>query len=289
LVNATKPYEYAHLTGDTLDTTKKISFIGAGNMSKAIISGLVEKGYAAHNIMASNPSIGKLNALKEGLGIRTTHNNQEAIDFADIVMLSVKPQLMQAVCKDFVLNKPAALFVSIAAGLTISRLSDFLPTNANIVRVMPNTPSAIGLGMSGIYADSNITSAQVMLVEQIMQSVGKTLVVNKEDDINTVIAAAGSSPAYFFLIAEVMQKAAINMGIDKTNARILVEQAMLGSATLMQKQSGLELSELRSQVTSKGGTTAKAVESLQQDNIDIMFARAMQAAVTRAQEMSEQF
>jgi pyrroline-5-carboxylate reductase len=272
-----------------LDTTKTISFIGAGNMSKAIITGLVEKGYAANKIMASNPSVGKLHALKNNLGIHITHSNQEAIDFADIVMLSVKPQLMGAVCKEFSVNKPATLFVSIAAGLTIERLSDFLPANANIVRVMPNTPSAIGLGMSGIYANSSITNEQVKLVEQIMQCVGKTLVVTKEDDINTVIAAAGSSPAYFFLIAEVMQKAAMNMGLDKTSARTLVEQAMLGSATLMQNQSELELSELRSQVTSKGGTTAKAVESLQQDNIDVMFARAMQAAVTRAQEMSEQF
>lgn len=272
-----------------MDTTKKISFIGAGNMSKAIISGLVEKGYSAANIMASNPSEGKLIALKDSLDINITHNNQEAIDFADIVILAVKPQLMQSVCEDFTLTNPNTLFVSIAAGLSVKRLADFLPDQAQIVRVMPNTPSAIGLGMSGIYATSAISEQQVTLVEQIMQSVGKTLVVNKENDINTVIAAAGSSPAYFFLIAEVMQQAAIEMGLDKGAARLLVEQAMLGSASLMSHHSDLELSELRSQVTSKGGTTAKAVESLQQDNIDKMFANAMQAAVTRAKEMSEQF
>lgn len=272
-----------------MENTKKISFIGAGNMSKAIISGMVEKGYAPTNIMASNPSAGKLDALSESLGIRTTQDNQEAIDFADVVMLAVKPQLMASVCKDIKIQNPNTLFVSIAAGLTLSRLNDFLAPQAKIVRVMPNTPSAIGLGMSGIYAGQDISTQDVALVEQIMQSVGKTLVVNNEDDINTVIATAGSSPAYFFLIAEVMQQAAVDMGIDKDSARMLVEQAMLGSATLMQKQSELELSELRSQVTSKGGTTAKAVESLQQDNIDKVFARAMKAAVARAKEMSEQF
>jgi pyrroline-5-carboxylate reductase len=272
-----------------LDKTKKISFIGAGNMSKAIISGLVEKGYCPANIMASNPSSEKLIALNKKLGIHITHDNQEAINFADIVMLSVKPQLMQDVCENFIIENPNTLFVSIAAGLTIQRLSDFLPANANIVRVMPNTPSAIGMGMSGIYAAPSISSEQVTLVDNIMQSVGKTLIVKNEDDINTVIAAAGSSPAYFFLIAEVMQQAAVNMGMDKTSARVLVEQAMLGSAKLMQNQPDLELSELRSQVTSKGGTTAKAVESLQQDSIDRMFSRAMQAAVNRAKEMSEQF
>lgn len=272
-----------------MNNTQKISFIGAGNMSKAIISGLVDKGYLPTNIMASNPSAGKLDALKDTLGIHTTHDNQEAIDFADVVMLSVKPHLMHSVCADFTLHNLDTLFVSIAAGLTVKRLREFLPENAHIVRVMPNTPSAIGLGMSGIYATSDITDPQVHLVEQIMQSVGKTVVVKTEDDINTVIAAAGSSPAYFFLIAEVMQRAAIDMGMDKTSARTLVEQAMLGSASLMQKTPELELSQLRAQVTSKGGTTAKAVESLQQDNIDKIFARAMQAAVARAKEMSEQF
>lgn len=278
-----------------IDHTKTISFIGAGNMSKAIISGLIEKGYPANKVMASNPSQGKLDALQADLGIEITNDNQEAIDFGDFVVLSVKPQLMQEVTKDFTLPSDGSgdgadkVFVSIAAGLTLARLKDFLPNKAKIVRVMPNTPSAIGLGMSGIFADDSVSTEQTEGVDAIMQSVGKTLVVDNEDDINTVIAAAGSSPAYFFLIAESMQKAAIDMGLNATNARMLVEQAMLGSATLMQNNPALELSELRAQVTSKGGTTAKAVESLQQDELPAIFAKAMQAAVKRADEMSQQF
>ncbi len=284
-----------------IDHTKTISFIGAGNMSKAIISGLIEKGYPANNVMASNPSQGKLDALQADLGIKITNDNQEAIDFGDFVVLSVKPQLMEEVTKDFSLpsgetgvsgvygNSADKVFVSIAAGLTLARLKDFLPSKAKIVRVMPNTPSAIGLGMSGIFADDSVSTEQIGAVDAIMQSVGKTLVVDSEDDINTVIAAAGSSPAYFFLIAESMQKAAMDMGLNATDARMLVEQAMLGSATLMQNNPALELSELRAQVTSKGGTTAKAVESLQQDELPAIFAKAMQAAVKRADEMSQQF
>lgn len=269
--------------------TKKISFIGAGNMSHAIIAGLVEKGYPANMIMASNPSQPKLDQLKTTLGINITNNNQDAIDFGDFIMLAVKPHLMQAVTKDFVLPSNSKIFISIAAGLTIQRLTDFLPKPAKIVRVMPNTPSAIGLGMSGIFADKSITPMQIQEVAAIMQSVGKTLVVAKEDHINIVIAAAGSSPAYFFLIAEVMQQVAVEMGLNSPDARMLVEQAMLGSATLMQSQPDLELSTLRAQVTSKGGTTAKAVESLQQDDLQAIFAKAMQAAVSRANEMSQQF
>lgn len=258
-------------------------------MTKAIISGLVENGYPSSNIMASNPSANKLIALNDSLSIEITHDNQEAIDFADIVLLSVKPQMMQSVCAELKVNNPKTLFVSIAAGVTIKRLSDFLPVGTLLVRVMPNTPSAIGLGMSGIYANANIEKSQVQLVENIMLSVGKTLLLENENDINTVIAAAGSSPAYFFLIAQVMQQAAIDMGLTKSAARLLVEQAMLGSATLICNSGHLELSELRSQVTSKGGTTAKAIESLQSDNIDEIFTRAMQAAVARSKEMSEQF
>ena len=272
-----------------MSTSQKISFIGAGNMSKAIISGLVEKGYDPSLIMASNPSQGKLDALQSECGIHVTNDNQQAIDFADIVMLSVKPQLMQSVCAPFTNNNAERVFVSIAAGLTVERLSDFLPSESLIVRVMPNTPSAIGLGMSGIYAPNNVSRDKLQIVDSIMQSVGKTLCVEKEDDINTVIAAAGSSPAYFFLIAESMQNAAIGMGLNASDARMLVEQAMLGSATLMQQQQTTSLADLRAQVTSKGGTTAKAVESLQQDNIPDIFATAMQAAVARAQEMSKQF
>lgn len=266
-----------------------ISFIGAGNMSKAIIGGLVKQGYPADKIMASNPSQPKLDDLKANLDIQITNDNQEAVNFADYVVLSVKPQLMESVTKDLVLRDENQVFVSIAAGLTIERLTDFLPEHAQIVRVMPNTPSAIGLGMSGIYAAQNVSSEHIDKVDEIMQSVGKTLVVDNEDDINTVIAAAGSSPAYFFLIAEVMQKSAVEMGLNPQDARMLVEQAMLGSATLMQNNADLELSTLRDQVTSKGGTTAKAVESLQEDDIQAMFTKAMRAAVTRANEMSKQF
>ena len=169
-------------------------------MSKAIIAGLVEKGYNSNNIMASNPSNGKLEALKDSFSIHTTNDNQAAIDFADVVMLAVKPQMMKEVCADFKNDNPDRLFVSIAAGLTVARLADFLPSPAKIIRVMPNTPSAIGLGMSGIFAPNNIQPKEVESVSSIMQSVGKTIVVNTENDINTVIAAAGSSPAYFFLI-----------------------------------------------------------------------------------------
>lgn len=266
----------------------KISFIGAGNMTKAIINGLVASGVSGDLIMASNRSSGKLDDLRNSLGIQTTQNNQQAYDFADIVFLAVKPQMMQQVCEPLSLHSPNKLIVSLAAGLNVSRLQDFLSASSKLVRVMPNTPSLIGMGMSGIFADNNVSAEEVQTVEHIMQCVGKTVVVSQEEQINTVIAAAGSSPAYFFLIAEAMQKASVELGMGASQARELIQQAMLGSAMLMQKQSDLDFATMRSHVTSKGGTTAKAVDCLQSGNIEDLMANAMFAAVERAKQMAEE-
>ncbi len=266
---------------------KRISFIGAGNMTKAIIGGLVNDGYQNSLIMASNRSAEKLTSLKASHNINTTQDNKEAVEFAEVLVLAVKPQMMESVCSELTIPT-STIVVSIAAGLTVKRLESFLNNHQKIVRVMPNTPSSISEGMSGLYATNAVSQEELEMVNTLMQSVGKTVVVKEESDINIVIAAAGSSPAYFFLIAESMQHAAMEMGLNKQQARELVQQAMLGSAKLMQKEESLELSELRKQVTSKGGTTAKAVESLQESQIEKILAKAMQAAVKRAEEMSSQ-
>lgn len=270
---------------------RKISFIGAGNMTKSIIQGLVANGYDADSIMASNPSAGKLEHLKDTLSIRTSQNNAQAIDFAEVVVLAVKPQLMQQVCSEFLsqIKLQRKLVISIAAGINIQRLSEMLDGHQNLVRVMPNTPSSIGLGMSGIYAGNTVTQEDAEFAAFMMDHVGKTLIVRRENDIDTVIAAAGSSPAYFFLIAQSMQEQAIKMGLDASDARLLVQQAMLGSAQMMIDNPDVTLATLRSNVTSKGGTTAKAVESLQKHDIAQILGEAMQAAVTRAQQMAKEF
>jgi pyrroline-5-carboxylate reductase len=270
---------------------RKISFIGAGNMTKSIIEGLVANGYDANSIMASNPSPEKLERLKDKLSIGTSQNNAQAIDFADVVVLAVKPQLMQQVCGEFLsqITLQDKLVISIAAGITIQRLSEMLDGHQNLVRVMPNTPSSIGLGMSGIYAGSKVSHEDAEFAAFMMDHVGKTLIVQRESDIDTVIAAAGSSPAYFFLIAQSMQEQAIKMGLDANDARLLVQQAMLGSAQMMIDNPDVTLETLRSNVTSKGGTTAQAVESLQKHKIAQILGEAMQAAVTRAQQMAKEF
>jgi pyrroline-5-carboxylate reductase len=267
-----------------------IAFIGAGNMSRSIISGMVANGYPADLIIASNPSPEKLNSLNNEFGIKITHDNDEAIKKSTCVVLSVKPQLMQSVCEKFAkqqLNKK--LFISVAAGITVKRLSQFLDNSQSIIRVMPNTPSLIGKGMAGLYALSGVSSEHKDFTENMMKMVGEAVWVDEESKINGIIAAAGSSPAYFFAILEAMQQEAESMGFDHQQARLLVQQAMLGAAEMVCHNPQLELSELRTQVTSKGGTTAKALEHMQDKGMASILSGAMRAAVIRANEMSLQF
>ncbi|NMH59255.1 pyrroline-5-carboxylate reductase [Alteromonas ponticola] len=269
---------------------KKLAFIGAGNMARSIISGLIHSGYPADHIMASNPGMPRLEKLEQDFGVKITQSNDEACQFAEAIVLAVKPQIMGEMCAKLNQNNDLTgkLFLSIAAGLPVSRLQEMLGGDYPVVRIMPNTPSLLGKGMSGMYADNSVTEASKHYVDDVMGSVGETIWVDKEDDINGVIAAAGSSPAYFFLFLQAMQEESMRMGFDKDDARLMVQQAMLGAAEMVCQNPELELSELRAQVTSKGGTTAAAVNTLIDQGLEKIVAKAMQAAVDRADEMAKQ-
>jgi pyrroline-5-carboxylate reductase len=274
----------------TIMQHRKIAFIGAGNMTRSIISGLVNNAYPAQLITASNPSIGKLSALQADFGINVTQDNKEAVDASDVVVLAVKPQLMEQVCEKLAQQDLSGkLFVSIAAGITTPRLQQMLGGTLPVVRTMPNTPSALGKGMTGLFADTNIDEVDKQYAADLMGQVGEIAWVEKESMIDGVIAAAGSSPAYFYLFLEAMQKEAEQQGFDHATARLMVQQAMMGAAEMVCHNPHLELSELRTQVTSKGGTTAKAIESFQEQGLEQVVANAMQAAVKRAEEMAKQF
>jgi pyrroline-5-carboxylate reductase len=269
---------------------RKIAFIGAGNMTRSIISGLVNNAYPANLITASNPSIGKLSALQTDFAINVTQDNKQAVDVSDVIVLAVKPQLMQQVCAKLAqqdLN--GKLFVSIAAGIPTTRLQQMLGGSFPVIRTMPNTPSTLGKGMTGLFADITIHKIDKQYAADLMSQVGEIAWVEKESMIDGVIAAAGSSPAYFYLFLEAMQKEAELQGFDHATARLMVQQAMLGAAEMVCHNPHLEISELRTQVTSKGGTTAKAIESFQQQGIEQVVANAMQAAIKRAEQMAQQF
>ena len=271
--------------------TKRIGFIGAGNMTQSIISGLIASGYPSSAIIASNRSHGKLATLKDELHISTTTDNDQVCAFADIIVLSVKPQIMADVlgALDASNIDDKKVVMSIAAGISVQRLAEMLPAAKKWVRAMPNTPSAVGLGMTGLYANPQVTESERLAAAELMQAIGEILWVSEESQIDAVIAAAGSAPAYFFLFLEAMQKEAEAMGFDHQQSRLLVQQAMKGAAEMVVRNSDLELETLRNNVTSKGGTTAEAINTFIEGDLSSLVSRSMQAAVNRARQMSTQF
>ncbi|SON48013.1 pyrroline-5-carboxylate reductase [Vibrio tapetis] len=269
---------------------KHIAFIGAGNMARSIIAGLVASGYPADCITATAPSRNNLDGLAQQYHINTTSDNNLAVSLADVVVLSVKPQLMEMVCADLSEHDYSTkLVISIAAGITSKRIEEMLSSKLNLIRVMPNTPSLVGQGMSGLYAMDSVSDQDKLFSEQLLSAVGEVCWVEQESAINNIIAAAGSAPAYFFLFMEAMQTEAIAQGFDAQTARLLVQQSAIGAAELVIANPDTELSTLREQVTSKGGTTAEALRTFNEHQLSDIVSKAMRAAVTRAQEMEKLF
>lgn len=269
---------------------RSIAFIGAGNMTQSIVGGMVKNGYPANQITVSNPSSGKLERLQQQLGVNTSQDNSTAVANAEVVVLAVKPQLMAAVCaqlKAEVADLSDKLIISIAAGIRLAKYQDYLAAK-RIIRVMPNTPSLVGQGMTGLVTAEHTSTADREFASSIFNRVGKTLWVDDEEQMDILSALAGSGPAYFFEFMASLQKAAVALGFNHQQARILVNQTALGVAA-MATDSDLELPDLRAQVTSKGGSTAKGIEVYQAADVDFISEQALRAAVKRNQEMAQLF
>lgn len=268
---------------------KNIAFIGAGNMNGAIISGLVSNGYSPQHIMVSNPSPEKRIALQQRLGIKQTASNTEAVEFADVIVLGVKPYLMSDVCKDFAqqLDITDKSFISVAAGCPLQHIEQALGQPCSVFRTMPNTPSEVGAGVTGIFANTKASADDKAFAEQLMQSVGIVKWLDREEQIDHIIAVSGSAPAYFFLFMEAMEKQAIAYGFSAEDSRDLVQQTAYGAAKMV-IESQLPISKLRENVTSKGGSTHAAICSFQEDNLEETVSKAMNSAIARAKEMAKE-
>jgi len=271
---------------------RKIAFIGGGNMARSLISGLINAGHPAHLIHVTDLDQDKLTELSEQFGIQAGMDNALAAQQADVLVLAVKPQYMAEMLTALTAtlgDYQHKLVISIAAGISVTRLSELLGGHGNIVRTMPNTPALIGLGMTGLFAAPNVSLADCDFAEQMLQAVGKTVWVGDEAGINSVIAASGSAPAYFFLFMQLIAEEAERMGFSAEQARLLVQQTALGSAQMVVDNPHLDLETLRAQVTSKGGTTAEAIRSFEEQGLAQLVSQAMQAAVQRAEEMEQLF
>ena len=268
---------------------KLIAFIGGGNMAQAIVFGLLKQAYPADKIIVCDPNEEK-RALFAQKGVRTSMDNVAAVAQAEVVLLAVKPQVLADVCAPLsAVDFSDKLLISIAAGISVARLIALLPTAQAVVRVMPNTPALVGEGMAGLFAAKNTSENDRTFAQDLLSAVGKTLWVASEEQMHAVTAASGSSPAYFFQFLEAMQQSLIEMGLSADNARELVQQAMLGSAKMVVENPQVDLSTLRQNVTSKGGTTAAALNVLNQHQFNDIVQQAMEACVARSKEMETLF
>jgi len=271
----------------------KIAFVGGGNMASCLIGGMLAKGFSKDQIIVCEPSEQARQRLEATHGIKTTADNLSAVSSADILVLAVKPQIMEAVASDLA---PALghspTVVSIAAGIPIAALQGWLAADSdsslNIVRAMPNTPAMVETGATGLFAGGDLQPSQRATIESIFNAVGYVCWVESEALIDAVTAISGSGPAYFFLIFEAMQRVGCEMGLDADTALQLTLQTALGAGRLA-KQSNSSPQELRRQVTSPGGTTQAAIESLQDQHLDQIFKAAMNRALERAQQMAAEF
>jgi len=265
-----------------------IGFIGAGNMAEALIRGIIAaKVYNSKNILISDIQPDRVDELCTEYKINSARTNVESARRADVLVLSVKPQNIQAVLEEIAgVLKETALVISIAAGVTTTRIETVLGS-VPIIRVMPNTPALIGQGSSVLYATTR-AEAGLKKALKIFSAVGRAFVVSDESLIDAVTAVSGSGPAYFFLLAEEMIKAGVELGLSKDLAKDLVLQTAKGAAFLAQQrdEQGESVSALRRKVTSPGGTTEAALKIFDNDQFGATVLVALQAAADRSRQLS---
>jgi len=257
------------------------TFIGAGNIAQALMGGYLQTG---DQIIAADPVAAQLAKLPET--ISRMQDNLEAIRQADVVVLCLKPDKMAPTCRELAGSAGDRLFISVAAGVTVNSLSSWLGEQTPVVRCMPNTPALVRQGMTGLFANQNVTRDQRLAAEKILGSVGQYRWFEIESELDAVTAVSGSGPAYFFLVMEAMQQAGVRIGLSEETSRQLVLQTALGAAD-MASRSDLTPAQLRINVTSPGGTTEAALGKLMAAGLADTFKDAIEAAFERSKALSE--
>ena len=268
-----------------------IAFIGGGNMASALIGGLVRAGRSPADVLVIEPVQAQRDKLSADFGVRTASAAGPALAEAGLVVWAVKPQLFAEAAAPCALQVAGALQMSVMAGIrcaSIARAIGVAPGAARIVRSMPNTPALIGRGIAGLYATPAVTAAERALVEQLLAPTGQTLWVGREVDLDAVTALSGSGPAYVFYVIEAMMAAAAEMGLTPEQGKRLA-LATLDGATELAARSDEPPALLRERVTSQGGTTHAALQSLQADGVAAAFVKALKAAQRRAAELGDEF
>lgn len=266
----------------------KIAFVGGGNMAQALIGGLADKLTAAPNIHVIDVMPDTLAALQQRFGVTTATVPTDALAQADVILLAVKPQQMREVVASIRPYVKTQLLLSIAAGIRAADLSRWLGGHDAIVRTMPNTPALVGKGITGAVAMTGVSAEQKQTADAILRAVGETVWIADEAQIDAVTALSGSGPAYVFYFIEAMQQAAVELGLTAEQGRQLAQATFAGAAELAVRSDEPVLL-LRERVTSKGGTTYAALQSMEASGVKLAIVKALHAAAARGKELGDEF
>ncbi|MBW3593952.1 MAG: pyrroline-5-carboxylate reductase [Actinobacteria bacterium] len=264
----------------------KLAVLGTGKMGQALVAGLLASGWRQPGeITATARSPERISELTERYGVETTLDNSAAVAGADVIVLAVKPQDIDALLSEIADHvTPQQTILSVVAAIPTTHIESRLSNNVPVVRAMPNTPSVVHEGVAGIAGGRHAEDKHVAMAAEVLTHVGRVVIV-PENYLDAVTAISGSGPAYFALLAEAMIEAGILLGLSREISTELVVQTMLGSAKLLRDEK-MHPVELREMVTSPGGTTTRAIQVLEQSGVRAAFLNAIQAAMERSQELA---
>lgn len=265
---------------------QRITFIGGGNMACCLVDGLIADGYRADRVHIADPDPARRMDLAKRFRVHIHEGNRHAILHASAVVFAVKPQIIKSVLEPLgpLLREQQSLVISVAAGVREPDISRWLGGQVPVVRTMPNTPAMVRAGATALYANAHVSQEQRDLAESLLRAVGITQWLDDEALLDVVTALSGSGPAYFFWLMEVLEAAAIELGLPEPTARLLTLETALGAAR-MALESDEDPGRLRQRVTSAGGTTEAATRVLENGGAQELFKRALQAATNRAEEL----
>ena len=268
----------------------KIAFIGGGNMSSCIFDGICSARQDQDSIIVSGPHLEKL-AKFAAKNAHITTDNFAAAKMSDIIFLGVKPQMLTAVLAELVekgLDFSQKTLVSMAAGFKIASIRRITKA-PNIVRIMPNTPAQIGLGVTGIFFEDNIDDENRQLIINLLNPLGMTSIVDTEEGINVICAVAGSAPAFLYRFMEALEAQGKLYGLSEIESRKVAEQVALGTASMVIKNRDVPISALREAVTSKGGTTYEGLQQMSHYKFEEMMSAVIKACMDKTHLFEEKF
>lgn len=267
--------------------TASIAILGCGHMGSAMAQGILSANSGEVSLILADPNHEKLNRFTHSAAL-ATDDSSIAVRNADTLILAVKPQDVENALKECADHLPGKFIISVVAGIPLSRLSEWLPPDTPVVRCMPNTPSLIGVGITGSFANKFVTSQQMELSNFLFQTLGEVLWLDTEDQLHAVTALSGSGPAYFFYVMDAMIEAGSNIGLERATAARLVTATAHGAARMVQ-HTKLSPRSLKEKAITPRGTTKAALESLNENQVHSAISAAVESAYHRSITIAKEF